>query len=165
MPDPPAALFVHRRKIIWADSDPARIAYTGRFPNFALEAIEAWCADRLGLDWFRMHQTLGGGTPFVHMSMDFRASLRPGDELLTSVALRRAGRSSLEFSVIGRLADGTLSFEGKFVCAFVDDATHRSAPIPEQFRAAVMHELALAKEKEGWGSAPNPAGASGPGPP
>jgi acyl-CoA thioesterase FadM len=159
MQDPPASIFVHPRKIIWADSDPARIAYTGRFPNFALEAIEAWCAERLGLDWFGMHRTLGGGTPFVHMSMDFRSSLRPGDDLFSTVALRRAGRSSLEFSVTGRLADGTVSFEGTFVCAFVDDTTHKSRPIPEQFRAAIADELALAEQKQGWGAAPNPAGA------
>ena len=140
----PPSLFVHRRKIVWADTDPAGIAYTGRFPNFALEAIEAWCADRLGLDWYGMHTTLGGGTPFVHLDMDFRASLRPGDALATTVALRRAGRSSMEFFVSGRLADGTVSFEGKFICAFVDDATHTSRPIPEMFQAAVAREVALA---------------------
>ena len=135
--------FVHRRAVVWADADPAGIAYTGRFPNFALEAIEAWCADRLGADWFRMHQRFNGGTPFVHMEMDFRASLRPGDALATTVALRRAGRSSLEFSVAGRLPDGTVSFEGKFVCAFVDDATRKSRPIPEELRSAIDRELAL----------------------
>jgi len=148
MPDQsslPAAPFVHHRKIVWADSDPANIAYTGRFPNFALEAIEAWCADRLGADWFQMHRTLGGGTPFVHMSMDFRAMLRPGDALATTVALRRAGHTSLEFAVTGRRADGTVSFVGKFVCVCVDDATHKPRPIPEVFRDAVAHEVALAK--------------------
>jgi acyl-CoA thioesterase FadM len=145
MPDHDAhpSLFVHRRKIIWADADPAGIAYTGRFPNFALEAIEAWCADRLGIDWYGMHGTLGGGTPFVHIAMDFRTSLRPGDALATTVALRRAGRSSMAFAVTGRLPDGSVSFEGTFVCAFVDDATHRSRPIPEVFADAVARELAL----------------------
>ena len=53
-------LFVHHRRVIWADSDPAGIAYTGRFPHFALEAIEAWCAARLGFDWYQMHRQLGG---------------------------------------------------------------------------------------------------------
>jgi 4-hydroxybenzoyl-CoA thioesterase len=145
MSDRPSAPFVHVRKIVWADSDPAGIAYTGRFPAFALEAIEAWCADRLGLDWYQMHRQLGGGTPFVHLEMDFRAMLRPGDDLFSTVALRRAGRSSLEFSVVGRLADGTVSFEGKFVCAFVDDTTHKSRPVPERFRAPIARELALAE--------------------
>ncbi len=93
--------------------------------------------------WHAMHEKLGGGTPFVHMSMDFRASLRPGDTLATTVALRRAGRSSLEFAVVGRLPNGTVSFEGRFVCVFVDDATRQSRPIPEVFREAIALELAL----------------------
>jgi len=136
-------LFVHHRRVVWADADPAGIAYTGRFPNFALEAIEAWCAERLGVDWFAMHARLGGGTPFVHMSMDFRSSLRPGDALATSVALRKAGRTSLEFAVVGRRADGGVSFEGRFVCVFVEDATRRPWPIPPALRPAVDSELAL----------------------
>ena len=147
MIDPESALFVHVRKVVWADTDPAGIAYTGRFPNFALEAIEAWCDARLGMDWFQMHSRLGGGTPFVHMNMDFRAMLRAGDRLASTVALLRAGRSSLEFAVTGRLADGTVSFDGRFVCAFVDDATHKSRPIPERFVPAVAREVALAQAK------------------
>jgi acyl-CoA thioesterase FadM len=137
------SLFVHRRRVIFADADPAGIVYTGRFPNFALEAIEAWCGERLGLDWYTMHQRLGGGTPFVHMSMDFRSSLRPGEALATSVALVKAGRSSLELAVVGRHADGRVSFEGRFVCVFVEDATHKAWPIPEPLRDAVAAELAL----------------------
>jgi acyl-CoA thioesterase FadM len=144
MPDHASKLFVHHRIITWADTDVAGIAYTGRFPNFALEAIEAWCFDRLGADWYQMHQRHGGGTPFVHLSMDFRTPLRPRDELLTTVALRRAGRTSLEFSVTGRKAGGELSFEGRFVCVFVDDATARPRPAPEVFAEAIAREVGLA---------------------
>jgi 4-hydroxybenzoyl-CoA thioesterase len=143
-PARPAALFVHRRIITWSDTDAAGIAYSGRFPVFALEAIDAWFFDRLGADWFELHRNQGGGTPFVHMSLDFRASLRPRDELSTTVALRKAGRSSLDFAVTGRLPPDTVSFEGRFVCAFVDAATGKSRAIPQAFQAAVAHEVALA---------------------
>ncbi len=134
------APFDHTRTITWGDADPAGIAYTGRFPNFALDAIEAWFAARLGIDWYRMHRELGGGTPFVHMDMDFRMSLRPGDVLRTEVRLRRAGRSSLEFFVRGLVSD-QVSFEGRFVCAFVDDATQKSRPAPESLREGIAREL------------------------
>jgi 4-hydroxybenzoyl-CoA thioesterase len=133
-------LFEHVRTITWSDADAAGIAYTGRFPNFALEAIEAWFAERLGMDWYRMHRELGGGTPFVHMRMDFRIPLRPRDVLRTEVRLRRAGRSSLEFSVRG-LVSGQVSFEGRFVCAFVEDATQKSRPAPEPLRVGIEREL------------------------
>lgn len=139
----PTTLFVHRRTVTWSDTDAAAIAYTGRFPVFALEAIDAWFLDRLGADWFELHRSHGGGTPFVHLSMDFRASLRPRDEVLTTVALRKAGRSSLTFAVTGRLPSGDVSFEGRFVCVFVDDATGKSRAIPPLFRASVAHEMEL----------------------
>ena len=46
-PTPPSpAPFIHRRVITWSDTDPAGIAYTGRFSDFALQAIDAWCIDR-----------------------------------------------------------------------------------------------------------------------
>lgn len=145
--DQPAApaLFVHRRTIMWSDTDAAGIVFSGRFPVFALDAIDAWFLERLGTGWIDLHGKLGGGTPFVHMSMDFRASLRPPDELLTTVALRKAGRSSLEFAVTGRLASGDVSFEGRFVCVFIDNATAKPRGIPEPFRAAVADEVALAQ--------------------
>ncbi len=149
MPEQPNALFVHRRVIGWGDADPANIAYSGRFPNFALDAIDAWFADRLGADWYEMHNRHGGGTPFVHMSMDFRASLRPRDELFTTVALAKAGRSSLEFSVIGRMANGTVSFEGRFVCVFVAEETGRPRAAPPQFQDAIAREAALARLSTG----------------
>jgi acyl-CoA thioesterase FadM len=136
-------LFVHRRIITWSDTDAAGIAYSGRFPVFALEAIDGWFLDRLGSDWYGLHKSHAGGTPFVHMSLDFRASLRPRDELLTTVALAKVGRTSLTFAVTGRVASGAVSFEGKFVCVFVADATGKPRPIPDQFRAAVDREAAL----------------------
>lgn len=145
MSELPQTLFVHHRVITWSDTDAAGIAYTGRFPNFALEAIDAWFHDRLGADWFQLHNRHGGGTPFVHMSMDFRASLRPRDDLFTTVALAKAGRSSLEFAVVGRMESGTIAFEGRFVCVFVDDATGRPRQAPEQFAEAIAREVALAR--------------------
>ena len=133
---------MHRRRIVWADSDPAGIAYTGRFAAFALEAIEAWCAERLGVSWFASH---GSGTimPFVHMDLDFRAPLRPDDELLTTVLLDKAGRSSVATRVTGRLSDGTVSFEGRFVQVFVG-AGMAPVSIPPGYAERLASERALA---------------------
>lgn len=145
-PDPPLhpALFVQRRTVAWSDADPAGIMFTGRFPVFALDAIEGWFRERMGAGWHELHRCHGGGTPFVHISLDFRASLRPGDDVLLSVALRKVGRSSLEFAVTGRLGSGVVSFEGRFVCVFVADATGKPRAVPEPFRAALAREVALA---------------------
>jgi len=58
--------FVWRRRVGFGDCDPARIAYTGRIPEFALKAIDAFWEDLLdGDNWFRMNVDQGIGTPFV----------------------------------------------------------------------------------------------------
>jgi 4-hydroxybenzoyl-CoA thioesterase len=135
--------FVHIRDIVWGDADPAGIVYTPRYSHFALEAIEAWMLARLGTDWFRLQFQQGGSTPFVHMELDFRASLRPYDRLHTEVTLRRIGRTSLDFGVTGRKDDVAVCFTGRFVCVFVD-TEGRPRPVPEELRPILNAELALA---------------------
>lgn len=63
----PTEPFVHRRQIVWGDTDTARIVYTARVPHFAMEAIEAWLIDRLGVGFYDMNTRLGFGTPMVHL--------------------------------------------------------------------------------------------------
>jgi 4-hydroxybenzoyl-CoA thioesterase len=139
-----AAPFVHRRRILWGETDAARIAYTARFLDFAMEATEAWFRERLGAGWYELNLDHGVGTPFVHASLDFRSPLTPRDELETTVLLARLGGSSLRFAVTGRAEGGRrLVYEGTLVCAFVDPAAMRPIRAPEAFRPALEREAAL----------------------
>jgi acyl-CoA thioesterase FadM len=121
--------FVHAIDVRWSDCDPARIAYTGRIPCFALDAIDAWWVDKVGRDWYRLNLDCNVGTPFVHLRMEFRAPVTPRHPLLCEVALTRLGRSSLTFRVVGR-QNGAICFEGEFVSVFVvaDAFTPIAAP-------------------------------------
>ncbi|KAA0916083.1 acyl-CoA thioesterase [Aquicoccus porphyridii] len=122
--------FEHEIRVAWGDCDPARIAYTGRIPNWALDAINAWWEHHLGGDgWFQMELDRGYGTPFVHMSLDFRHVITPRHRLICKVAPTRLGSKSIEFRVEG-YQDGNLCFEGRFVCVFIvsQDFTSRAAP-------------------------------------
>jgi 4-hydroxybenzoyl-CoA thioesterase len=113
------APFVHRIRVRWADCDPASIAYTGQLPRFALEAIEAWWEHHVGLDWYRLNLDRNIGTPFVHMTLDFRSPVTPRHILECEVTLARLGNSSISHRVRGH-QDGLLCFEGEFVAVFVD---------------------------------------------
>ncbi|PCJ08776.1 MAG: thioesterase [Rhodobacteraceae bacterium] len=131
------ANFVHQIRVGWGDCDPARIAYTGRLPWFALEAIDAWWEHNLGGDgWFQMELDRGTGTPFVHMSIDFRSPVTPRHRLMCEVWPCKLGTSSIAFRVNAR-QDGTLSFEGKFVCVFIAPETFKSKPAPPDIRDIV----------------------------
>src|SRR5687767_3262902 len=105
MSRPTDAPFVHHRRVSWADTDAARIAYTGRFLDFAMEAIEAWWRERMGIDWYELNVDRGIGTPFVHVALDFRSPVTPRDTMAMTVMLTRLGGSSLRFAVIARVGD------------------------------------------------------------
>jgi acyl-CoA thioesterase FadM len=126
--------FTHTIRVGWADCDPARIAYTGRIPYFALEAIDAWWEATVGDDWYRLNVDKDIGTPFVHLSVDFRKPVTPRHRLNCQVRLIRMGESSVRFSVEGR-QDSELCFEGEFVEVFVDAAAHVKRGIPQEFRS------------------------------
>lgn len=121
--------FIHRVRVGWADCDPAQIAFTGRIPYFALEAIDAWWAEHAGIDWFSLNIDRNVGTPFVHLDLDFTSPITPRHPLMCEVRLRKLGETSITFQVIGR-QDDVDCFTGNFVSVFVvsDQFEKRSAP-------------------------------------
>ncbi|WP_075996881.1 acyl-CoA thioesterase [Salaquimonas pukyongi] len=137
--------FVHEIRVRWADCDPAKIVYTGNIPMFALEAIEAWWEAHLGADWYRMNIDRDIGTPFVHLSVDFRSPVTPRHLLECSVAPLRIGESSIRFRVIGR-QDGTVCFEGEFVEVFVAAQAHQKIPVPAEFRDSLEALVTAAQQ-------------------
>lgn len=111
--------FVHEISVAWGDCDPARIVYTARLPWFALDAINAWWEHHMGGNgWYQLELDRNVGTPFVHMSLDFRAPVTPRHRLACQVEAVRLGETSIEFRVTGRQAEATC-FEGRFVCVFI----------------------------------------------
>lgn len=158
----PTDLFVYRRAVTWGDTDTAGIAYTARIPAFALEAIEAWFRDRIALDWYAIARDQGLGTPFVHLSFDFRSPLTPRHTLATEVRLAKLGGSSMAFALTGRSEPGhsaaapeqdasRTAFTARLVSCFVrvvNGATEARAGmspilIPPSFRAPLEAEVAL----------------------
>lgn len=137
----PDAVFTHDIKVRWSDCDPARIAYTGRIPYFALEAIDAWWEHTIGADWFRLNVDQDIGTPFVHLSMDFKSPVTPRHILTCAVRLVHLGNSSVRFCVIGA-QNGSECFEGEFVEVFADSGVHQKRAIPEKYRHILAERLA-----------------------
>lgn len=143
--------FVWRRRVGFGDCDPAGIAYTGRIPEFALEAIDAFWEDLLdGDNWYRWVMDFGLGAPFVRLEFDFKAPITPRAPLACHVVPRALGESSLAFAVEGR-QDGRTCFVSRFVCVFVDK-DFRKIRAPERIRAALLAawpDLAPTPDAEG----------------
>ncbi|WP_343069919.1 acyl-CoA thioesterase [Jannaschia sp. Os4] len=134
--------FVHEIRVGWGDCDPARIAYTGHLPGFALRAIDAWWEWALEAPggWYHMEIDRGFGTPFVAMRLDFRAPVTPRHPLLCHVRPTRLGTTSVSFRVDAR-QDGRTCFEGEFTCVFVEGGTLEKRTPPEDAAAAIRAHL------------------------
>jgi Predicted thioesterase len=130
----------HEIRVAWGDCDPAKIVYTARIPWFALDAINGWWEHHLGGGWFQMDIEQDLGTPFVHMSLDFRAPITPYHRLICEVAPTRLGETSVDWRVAG-YQDGTLCFEGRFTCVFVQASAFRKQSPPDKVRALVLAHL------------------------
>jgi 4-hydroxybenzoyl-CoA thioesterase len=130
--------FIHEIRVHWGDCDPAKIAFTGNIPNWAIQAIDAWWDAHVGAGgWYHTELDRGFGSPFVHMEMDFRAPITPRHRLICEVAPTRLGETSVGFRVVGR-QEGVLCFEGTFVCVFVASAGFNKMPPPDDVRAAIL---------------------------
>jgi 4-hydroxybenzoyl-CoA thioesterase len=133
--------FVHRRIVVWGDTDPARIVYTGRFLDFMLEAIEALMRERIGADWYRMNVDEKVGTPFANVGLDFKSPVTPREPLDIRVLVARVGRSSVTFAVQGSGAEsGVLKFTGSATSVFVTTVDGRPCDIPDGYRRVLEME-------------------------
>jgi 4-hydroxybenzoyl-CoA thioesterase len=137
--------FVHRRIVVWGDTDPAAIVYTGRFLDFMLEAIEALMRERIGADWYRMTLDEKTGTPFVNVGLDFRSPVTPREPLDTRVVVSRVGRTSVTCAVRGSGAESAvLKFTGSATFVFVRTTDGKPRDIPLAYRRALEREAAHA---------------------
>ena len=139
--NPSESLFSRRREIRQEDTDAAGIVYTPRIAHLVGETVEDWFANRLSPGWAGQEVRM----VFASLSCTFLSPMRPGDILEIRIALRRIGRSSLGFELVGHAeSDDRLCWMAETVCVFVDTANLRSRPIPEPLRGILDAEAALA---------------------
>lgn len=135
--------YIYRREIFWGDTDPARIAYTGRFADFALEAIESFYRARLGTDWSRMAYEEDLGTPFVHLELDFKSPVTTREPLAMTVIVARAGRSSVDYHISARGADtAEVRFTARATNVWVQSSAMTTVAIPDRYRVVIDREIA-----------------------
>ncbi|MDD2867735.1 thioesterase family protein [Neomegalonema sp.] len=147
MTDHPAGRrgFVQERVVSFADCDPARIAYTGRLADFALEAIEAFWSDVLdGESWFEFNLDHGLGTPFVKMEMEFSAPVTPRCKLSLHVEPAALGSSSIAFRIEG-FQERRSCFVGRFVCVFISIESFEKIPVPGWIREKLERRFEIPK--------------------
>lgn len=157
----PGEAFVWQRRVGFGDCDPAGIAYTGRIPDFALEAIDRfWEALLDGDNWFRMNLDQGIGTPFVHLDFDFTAPITARAPLDLTVRAASLGTSSIHFGVTGG-QNGTACFSARLICVTVRVPALETIPVPHRMRAALEARYPALQDERSSGRTPPPASDQG----
>lgn len=127
------APFSIRRRIEFANCDPAGIVFFVEFFRMCSTAFEEWLTDHLGIAFaeeFFVHDHM---FPVVHADADFKKPLRMGDQLDIELVLTGLGRSSIHYTCIGRSAAEDV-FRIKLVNSMGRRSTGQSIEIPDTLR-------------------------------
>ena len=131
--------FVDSRKLNWGDMDSGRMAYTGRFLDWVVEAVEHWFTDFFEMDWYDLNEDLGYGTPFRQATLSFQDMLTPRDVLETEVRVTSVGDRSINFFIeaygVSKARGRRLCFTCQCTIVFVNFANGTGISIPPEFRA------------------------------
>jgi acyl-CoA thioester hydrolase len=128
LPDP--ARVTIRRRVEWAQTDAAGHHHWTAVLHWA-EQAETVLHERLGI----ADRTFGR-EPRVHVCVDFTARLYFREAVDVTIAVAALGRSSARYAVtVAR--DGEPAARGELVTVFVDPATGRPEPWPDDLRAAL----------------------------
>lgn len=142
----PPAPYIHKHRVLWAETDTARIAYTAAFPQMGMEALERFFEDVLGENWFINGAERDRGNPFVHLSFDFHSSLTPRDTVHIVVWIEKVGASSMSFVVEGHVPPARKSFTARYTCVFVKASIRKPIRIPKETRTrAEAYQAACAQ--------------------
>ena len=151
-----SAIHTVRRRIRFADSDPAGIVFYVEYFRMFNDLFESWIDEALGLDFAAEFLSEGRMFPLVHVEVDFNRPRRMGQMLDLGLVLTRLGRSSIDYDILGA-EGGTEILRGRFVTCMASKATGRSIPIPDYIRAPMTEYLEACRQARG------PAAAGGDG--
>lgn len=131
-----AKLFVTERKIRFSHCDPAGIVYFVNFFDMVSGVVEDWFGEALGFTFNEMHIRQQVGFPIVNTGCEFYKPCHLGDRLELELSILKLGRSSIEFSIRGRV-DSEEKFRARHKVAMMSLETLKSLPIPEDLRSSM----------------------------
>jgi 4-hydroxybenzoyl-CoA thioesterase len=125
------------RTVKWGDCDPAGIIYTPRVLDYAMETLEAWNREVLGIPWIKLNREMSLGMPTVRAELDFMGAPAPDEEIVTELRVERVGRSSITFLITGENGDGRELFRVTVTSCVISRPAFKSTPIP----AAILERI------------------------
>lgn len=128
------APFTVRRRVRWSDCDPAGVAFTGRFTDYLLGAVDHFIRHILHEPRAAFMARLGIETPCKGMSLNFHLALPPEAQVDIVLWVARIGTHSFDLDATARLPDGRIAFEGRFSPICIQTQPRHKVPIPPALR-------------------------------
>jgi len=130
--------FTVTRTVKWGDCDPAGIIYTPRVLDYAMEILEAWYREVVGVTWLKLNREMSMGVPTVRAELDFLAAPQPDQDMVLDLLVEDLGRSSITLLVTGRDQAGKAYFRAKLVSCFISRPAFKPIAIPPELRDRIQ---------------------------
>jgi 4-hydroxybenzoyl-CoA thioesterase len=129
-------VFVIEQLIRFSHCDPANIVYYPAFFDLQHAAAEDFYREAAGCGLPELIGKRGIGTPTVSLQSQFFKPLRMGDTLRWEIRVLKLGRASVTLHYAG-MKQGEKHLEITQTIAFMDLATQKAVPIPEDMRPRI----------------------------
>ena len=136
--EPNSHPFTVTRTVKWGDCDPAGIIYTPRVLDYAMEILEAWYREVVGVSWLKLNRERSMGVPTVRAELDFLAAPQPDQDMVLDLLVEDLGRSSITLLVTGRDRAGKAYFRAKLVSCFIARPAFKPIAIPPELRDRIQ---------------------------
>ena len=93
----------------WGDCDPAGIIYTPKVIDYALETIENWLIEEIGISWMDMRNK-GKGLANVKFDCEYHAPMKAEIFISVSLSVKNLGESSIDLFIEGVDAHSDLKY-------------------------------------------------------
>jgi len=125
--------FLHRLRVRYSECDPQGVVFNAHFTYFDVALTELW---REAIGPYAAMTEAGTDMVIAEARARYLAPARFDDVLEIAVAPTHLGTTALTTGIEVRL-DGDSLVEGEMRHVFVDTATHRERPIPDDVRRAL----------------------------
>jgi 4-hydroxybenzoyl-CoA thioesterase len=133
-----ARIFEARLQVQWADVDVAGIMYFAAYSRFA-EYAEMQLFAELGFPYESVFGQYEFWLPRVRVEAEYHAPALMSDWIRMRTHIERVGASSIRWkTVCFNERTGEAGAAISFIVAAIDSATHKSRPLPEPIRSALI---------------------------
>jgi acyl-CoA thioesterase FadM len=144
-----AVPFMRHRRVVYGDCCVSGILYAPRVFNYAIETVEEWYEEILGISWMDLVCKCEQGAPFVSVSCEYLQPIFPGQTLTVTVRVTRLGGASLGFAVVGYDAKGSACFDAHLAACFIEQDGFKTMRIPEVYRVRIQAYQSICDALEG----------------